>query len=258
MNKGELDEILCILKLIKMRENKIPFFSNEIWSIKSNGIELIDLPNNINIDKLKDKNEILQVAELCNLKKSPSGSKADVHINEQGYSIKSNRSAPPAIVNHTSRPGFVNVCKRIGVSIEPLDKIIKDYWGKRNEGEFGEDVKNTDKQSPFVNHLEYMRPIINYFLFDGTGQKDSHYPSKGIIVFENPLNSNGWDLYNKTNALDFFWHKLIFSLRSKKGMPTGYPDKMSKKAMLQKSSIDKWTQYIDGGYRGALHIRTTK
>ena len=103
-----------------------------------------------------------------------------------------------------------------------------------------------------------MRPIINYFLFDGTGQKDSHYPSKGIIVFENPLISNGWDLYYKTNALDFFWNKLIFSLRSKKGMPTGYPDKMSKKAMLQKSSIDKWTQYIDGGYRGALHIRTTK
>ncbi|MAZ93210.1 MAG: hypothetical protein CMF58_02225 [Lentimicrobiaceae bacterium] len=258
MNKGELDEILCILKLIKMRENKTLFFSKEINSIKSNGIELIDLPKNINIDRLKDENEIIQVAKSCNLKKSPAGSKADVHINELGYSIKSNRSAPPAIVNHTSRPGFVNVCKRIGVNIGPLDNIIKDYWQKRNEGEFGEDIKNSDKKSPFVNHLEYMRPIINYFLFDGTGQKNSYYPSEGIIVFENPLNSNEWNLYNKTNALDFFWHKLVFSLRSKKGMPIGYPDKMSKKAMLQKSSIDKWTEYIDSDFRGALHIRTTK
>lgn len=258
MNKGELDEILCVLKLIKMRENKIPFFSQEIRSIKSNGIELIDLPNNISIEKLDNENEILKVAELCNVKKSPSGSKADIHINEIGYSIKSNRSAPPAIVNHTARPGFVNVCNRIGLSIEPLDKIIKEYWIKRNEGRFGEDIKNIDIQSPFRNHIKYMRPIINYFLFDGTGQKNSEHPSKGIITFENPINSNEWNLYNKTNAVDFFWHKLVFSLRSKKGMPKGYPDKMSKKAMLEKSSIDKWTQYIDGDYRGSLHIRTTR
>tara|TARA_B100000963_G_C22564390_1_gene642935 strand:+ start:288 stop:1064 length:777 start_codon:yes stop_codon:yes gene_type:complete len=258
MNKGELDEILCILKLIKMRESKTPFFSKQIKSIKSNGTELKDLPNNISIEKLEDENEILKVAELCNVKKSPAGSKADVHVNEIGYSIKSNRSAPPAIVNHTARPGFVNVCKRIGLSIEQLDNIIKEYWIKRNEGKFGEDIKNIDIRSPFMGHIEYMRPIINYFLFDGTGQKNSEYPSKGIIMFENPINPNEWRLYNKTNAVDFFWHKLVFSLRSKKGMPKGYPDKMSKKAMLQKSSIDKWTQYIDGDYRGALHIRTTK
>ena len=258
MNKGELDEILCILKLIKMRENKTMFFSKEIRSIKSNGEELIDLPKNITLEKLKDEKEILKVAELCNVKKSPAGSKADVHINEIGYSIKSNRSAPPAIVNHTARPGFVNVCKRIGLRIEPLDNIIKEYWNKRSGGEFGEDVKNIDARSPFIDHVEYMRPIINYFLFDGTGMKDSEHPSKGIIMFENPTNPNEWSLYSKANAVDFFWHKLVFSLRSKRGMPKGYPDKMSKKAILKKSSIDKWTQYINGDYRGALHIRATK
>lgn len=258
MNNGDLDEIRCVLNLIKMKQMKIPFFSKEIISIKSNGVELNNLPNNININNLMTEDEILQVAKFCNLKKSPSGAKADIHINALGYSIKSNRSAPPAIVNHTARPGFVKVCNRIGVNIDLLDKMIIDYWKKRKQGLFGEDVKNADKQSPFTKSFIYIRPLINYFLFDGSGQKNSPNPSVGIIVFEDPLNSKEWNLYNKSNAVEFFWDKLIFSVRSKKGMPTGYPHKMGEKAMLNKSSIDKWTEFIDGDYRGALHIRTGK
>ena len=38
-------------------------------------------------------------------------------------------------------------------------------------------------------------------------------------------------------------------------MPSGYPYKMSKKALINKSSVEKWTEFIDGDYRGALHIR---
>ncbi len=54
------------------------------------------------------------------------------------------------------------------------------------------------------------------------------------------------------------WDKLIFSLRSKKGIPNNYPDVTSKKLIPLKSSIAKWTKHIDGAYRGALHIRTKK
>ena len=32
--------------------------------------------------------------------------------------------SPPAIVNHTARPGYENVCNEVGVSIKELDIII--------------------------------------------------------------------------------------------------------------------------------------
>ena len=39
MNKGELDEYMCILKLIEIRQNGGTLFSDKIISLKSNGIE---------------------------------------------------------------------------------------------------------------------------------------------------------------------------------------------------------------------------
>ncbi len=258
MNKGEIDEILCILRLVEMRQKRIPFFSQIINSIKSNGIELNNLPNSICLAELNDKSKLVEISNFCKIQKSSPGSKSDVQVNGLGYSIKSTRSAPPAIVNHTARPGFVNVCDRIGVSIEELDIIINDYWKKRQDGLIREDVKNSHEHSPFKNHKNYLRPILNYFLFVGTGQKDSPYPAESIISFDDPLENNKWTLFNKENTLDYFWDKLVFSLRSKKGMPTGYPNKMSKIALKNKSSVDKWTEFIDGDYRGALHIRLSR
>jgi hypothetical protein len=255
MNKGELDEYMCILKLIEIRQNGGTLFSDKIISLKSNGIELNDLPNDLELNHHLLEDEVVNIANHCNFKKSPSNSKADIHINDIGYSIKSVRSSPPAIVNHTARPGFVNVCERIGVDISQLDSMIDEYWIKRKKRILKEDVRNDNNDSPFTNHSLYLKPILNYFLFVGTGQKDSLYPSSGIILFDNPLDPEKWLLKNKEDALDFFWRKLVFSLRSKKGMPSGYPYKMSKKALINKSSVEKWTEFIDGDYRGALHIR---
>ena len=98
------------------------------------------------------------------------------------------------------------------------------------------------------------KPILNYFLFDGTGSRDSLFPSNGIILFDDPLKSKNWKLLNKDNAIDFLWRKLVFSIRSK-GMPNGYPYEMSKKTLLNKSIIDKWTEHMNEKYKGALHIR---
>jgi hypothetical protein len=44
---------------------------------------------------------------------------------------------------------------------------------------------------------------------------------------------------------------MVFSLRSKKGMPPKYPDI----DLEIKRQIEPWVTYIDGDYRGALHIR---
>jgi hypothetical protein len=78
-----------------------------------------------------------------------------------------------------------------------------------------------------------------------------------ILSFEDPFDTSTWKFFDKNNAIDLFWDNLVFSLRSKKGMPKGYPDNLSNKMKLNKNSIDKWSRYIDGDWRGSLHIRST-
>lgn len=260
MNGGERDELIAILRLIQIRQLNIPFDGLNITSIKSGYNECKDLPGDISLNEISLLNDqrLIALSASIGVGKSPGGAKADIQINGIGYSIKSNRSAPPALVNHTARPGFENVCSRVNSNISDLDTLISDYWEKRKKGTIAEDVKNSDVNSPFRNEIEFFRPILNYFLFTGTGQKDSKFPAQKIIKLTDPLNENTWDIYDASNALDLFWDKLIFSLRAKKGMPGGYPDKMTPKALLTKPSVDIWTEYINDNYRGALHIRASK
>jgi hypothetical protein len=259
-NTGERDELIAILNLIDLKDKGIIFNGEIIQQIRNGSVECKSLPRDVNIQELQNlsDSELNKLANASGVTKAPSGAKSDVEINGVGYSIKSNRSAPPAIVNHTARPGFFNVCSKVNSNVELLDNIIDEYWELRMSKKIGEDVKNTDEQSPFRDHKEYFRPILNYFLFTGSGSGDSSFPSDFIIQFDNPLNPNEWHIYDKSNALDLFWERLVFSLRSKKGMPTGYPDQMTPRMLTQKSSIARWTNFIDGDYRGALHIRSSK
>ena len=78
------------------------------------------------------------------------------------------------------------------------------------------------------------------------------------MKFTDPLSTSTWKFYDKTNAVDDLWDKLVFSLRASKGMPGGYPNNMTPKALLTKPSVDMWTELSSGKYRGALHIRATK
>lgn len=259
MNRGERDELIGIIKLLDVKKSNGQFDGFNVQSVKSGNTEC-SLVAGINLKTLSalSDNQLTGIAQQCGVTKAPGGSKADVVINGIGYSMKSIRSAPPAIVNHTARPGFENVCTRVNSNIQTLDNIIDEYWRLRNNRVIREDTKNIDANCPFKSHKEFMRPILNYFLFTGTGQKDSSYPAEKIISITDPIDIGNWSVYDKSNALDLFWDKMVFSLRAKKGMPSGYPDNMSPKAMLTKSSVDVWTDYIDGDYRGALHIRTTK
>lgn len=258
MNKGEKDELLVQIKLIELRDNA--FNLNEVGIIKSVKLlnEYLPLPKGFDINRLRyySEEQLNKLANTCGITKAGGNYKADTIINDEPISIKSNCYAPPALVNHTTRPGFEFAALNTDANIESLDAIIREYWELRNSKNIGEDISNENVISPFKDNKEILRPFLNFFLFDGTGSSLSKLPANRILGFTNPLDVNTWHFYDKTNAVDLLWDKLVFSLRAKKGMPRGYPNMMSNKLKLLKPSIDLWTNHIDGDYRGSLHIRS--
>ena len=190
--------------------------------------------------------------------KAPVGAKRDVVINGKGYSLKSTRAAPPAIVNHTTREKWMRVCTRIDIRIDMLDKMVSEYWELRTHGKIGEDIPVSSHYCPFGNTPErrhYLKILINYFLFDGTGSKDSLYRADYILEFGDPLDMATWRILDRDSAFDSLWPKMIFSIRAKKGMPSNYARMWDAK---KKAQIAPWVRHIDGDYRGALHIRARR
>ena len=249
-NIGEYDEMRAKLHLIEMRDaGKQVIIGGSpivVQSVKNNGVECSSLPVGTDLVWINDL-EVERIAKLVGAFKAPTGSKADVYLNGWGISVKSHRGANPAFLNHTHRAGFLKVCARIGANIDELDDIINEYWQKRNSGIIREDIRNNDPQSPFRDHLDYLRPIMNYFLFTGTAQKDSPYPADFILDFIDPLNESKWK-FSKDAYLRDNWDHIIFSVRSK-GMPGSYPH--GKDAAL----ISPWVKFADGQYKGSLHGR---
>ena len=249
-NIGEYDEMRAKLHLIELRDAGktvvIAGMNVVVSSVKNNGVECVSLPPETVLSGLNDS-QVESLAIQVGAFKAPKGSKADVYVNGLGISVKSHRGANPAFLNHTHRAGLLKVCQRIGVSIDELDLIIKEYWEKRKAGIIREDVSNSDPNSPFVNHLEYLKPIMNYFLFTGAAQKDSSYPAEFILDFTDPLDESSWK-FSKDEYLDDNWDHIIFSVRSK-GMPPSYPN--GKGADF----IKPWVEYTDGKYKGSLHGR---
>jgi len=187
--------------------------------------------------------------------KAPTSAKRDLMINGKGYSVKSNRARPPAIVNHTTRDKWLRVCNVVGLSIDLLDEMVSEYWKLRIDRKIGEDVHSMSTYCPFGNNAqrkEYLRTLINYFLFEGTGAQDSPYPAEYILEFTDPLIPGTWRILDKRSAFDSMWPKMVFSIRSKKGMP---PDYLNISA-TKKALIEPWVRHIDGDYRGSLHVRT--
>lgn len=257
MNSGERDELIVQLKLIELRTQGLCIGDNDrIISVKLKN-EYTDLPKGLDIKTIISYSDahLLSLASQCGISKAGARSKADTIINGEPISIKSNNCAPPALVNHTARPGFEFAGNHGGGDINKLDLIIEEYWEKRLAGVIGEDVANFHINSPFKKEREIMRPFLNYFLFEGTGSGLSIMPANRILAFTDPLNTDTWHFYDKKNAIDLYWDNLIFSLRAKKGMPANYPN-VSSKLGPRLPSIAKWTKYIDGDYRGALHIRS--
>lgn len=258
MNVGERDELIFKLIMTYKRDHNQSLFGQPVRSVGFMGKEFGRLPVDFTITGLNGMSDIHleTIASGIGSGKAPTGAKADVEINGQGVSLKSLRAAPAALVNHTSRPGFEFACKNAGVSIDTLDIIIDDYWDKRMSGVITEDTRITDANCPFSRYKTYLGPILEYFLFDGTGSKLSVAPAEYLIEFSNPFDENSYKQLNRQDAVSEVWPKLIFSLRAKKGMPANYD--VNRYTGKGADSIAKWVRYHSNDYRGALHIRTSR
>jgi hypothetical protein len=239
-NVGEIDEPRIIEKLISLKNTNVKPIGY-ISSVAS-----------------YDGNEFFSGTTSNFIKKAPTRAKRDVIINGRGYSLKSTRAAPPAIVNHTTRDKWIRICNVLGEKIDLLDDMVSDYWALRENKKIGEDITVVNYNCPFGNTIQkkqYLKKLINYFLFEGTGSRTSKYPAQYIIEFSNPINPQTWKVLDKNTAFDSMWNKMIFSLRADKGMP---PDYENMKDLQKKTLIEPWVKFIDGDYRGALHIRTKR
>lgn len=257
MNEGERNELLCKLYLVYMRDNNMLLNGTHITSVGFDQ-EYGQFPLD-EFDKIPSmSNENLQhLASKIGIEKAGVFDKSDVYINNAGYSLKSQSAAPPAIINHTSRPKFEShVCKYTKVCIHELDQLIDQYWNLRIQGIISEDTKNSDLHSPFRNKKDILKPIIEYFLFVGSGTRISPHPADFILEYLNPCDSSTWKILTPSDAVDALWDKLVFSIRAKKGMPKNYDMKTYSKP--DALSIARWTRYHDGEYRGALHVRATR
>lgn len=256
MNIGERNELLIKLRLVEMRMHGMsaPIFGGDIVRKVGFGkIEYLDIPAGTGDYTQLDDAALLKLAGAMNIAKAGIFDKADVYINGIGYSIKSLSAAPPALVNHTARDGWERVCACVGCSIQELDDIVAEYWKLRTSGEITEDVPNSHPKSPFASHKDYLLPILNYYLFKGSGSRSSVYPADYILDFTDPTDESTWKKYG-ADYINSHWNKLVFSLRSSKGMGN-YPNI---KNVAKKASMAKWTVFHSGGHKGALHVRVTK
>ena len=192
MNAGERDELICILSLI--------YFCTTGEKLSGLGqITNITAPTGQDCKKWSLKNkepsslfqlsdqELTQTAMQHGVRKAPLRCKADIVVNNKhGVSLKSHRNANPAIVNHTTRYGWEQACKHMHTEIFPLDEAIEKYWNLRESEMISEDVKNQDPISPFRDYKEYIVPLIEYFLFYGSGIGLSQAPAHTVLSFTDP------------------------------------------------------------------------
>lgn len=257
-NIGEQDELLAILTLIfhKSSRKSIPGFP-VITSIKTPeghlckdwqlGIQEPAYLKTLTIRKIK------KIAQQHGFFKSPGRFKADIVINGQGISLKSGRGAPPSIVNHTTRNGWEQACRYMNVSIAPLDEAIDGYWLRQLAGQIKEDIANDHPDSPFKDRQHLLTPMLEYFLFYGSGSGESKVKASKVIKSDDPTDITTWSVLEPADAINSIWNQLVFSIRSK-GMPKKYP-LMKLVDSGKKESIERWTRKWQGKYRGSLHVR---
>jgi hypothetical protein len=259
MNGGERNELRLALMLVFMRDCRSGDMVDGLGKIQSVGFQGREygkwsksgLSANGSLPNMGDK-QLAAVVAVLGISKAGISSKADITVNGIPISLKSFQHAPPALVNHTSRPGWETACMHIGADILLLDQLIDRYWALRTCGRIKEDICNDSTESPFARHKTYLMPILDYFLRTGSGQGPSTSPAELILDFKTAEDVASWKVYRSRELLSEVWPRLVFSVRSKKGMPSGYPNMQD----IEKfESIKKWTRYWQEQYRGALHVR---
>lgn len=203
---------------------------------------------NAKCDAILRSYNIGKLIKILGIQKSATFSKTDISINGKQFSVKEINGAPAAIINHTPRPGFERICDKLGIGISELDEIIEHYWKLRKNGDIKEDTKISDERCPFVAHKKFLKDVINYFIFDGSGSRDSPYPADAILEIDYKKLPKRMKVIGKDDYFEGVWPKLIFSVRSK-GMPPTYP------RCDGADSIKKWTRRADDLFKGSLHVR---
>ena len=248
MNVGEISEFCFKAYMLRQRdENREDTDFGKIYEL-SDDVNLVDIDWEPSLKQSLDDNDWETLRDELRIGKSRSKAKMDISINKTRYSMKDVGGSPYAIVNHTARPGYENVCNDVGVSIKELDIIIDEYWKLRAERIIAEDVKNSDNTCPFLSHKTYMKKIIEYFIFTGTGSGKSIHPADKVLELNYKKLPSSLRVYDKAKYYDKIWSRLIFSVRSK-GIPKTYPD------CKNAASINQWTRKRDKRYKGSLHIR---
>ena len=113
-------------------------------------------------------------------------------------------------------------------------------------------AKNTDSNSPFgdiESCFPVLKPLLNYFAFDGTGSRDSSEPAEYILSIQSPNDTQTWTYYSKEDFIDTIWSKLVFSLRSKSTPQELDDDNEMHQLMLP------WIKKVEGKLKGALSVR---
>jgi len=231
---GDIDEPIIIKNIIKCRDQKetIKGIQDKIISVKD--ISLNEYPTNFQ-----------------KIKKSPSYAKADVYVNNLGYSIKSYTAAPPTIINSSTREKFLFVCDLLNISIKPLDVIIDEYWRLVLEDGHSLTFHNEEKNSIFSNKMSYLKKIILYFLFDGTGKGYSEQRAEGIIFVKDPNDISTYSVMGKEKSFNVLWPGMYWNVR-KRFIDSRY---RNLKDDILKDKIKPWVRKFQGFYYGELQLR---
>lgn len=256
-NKGERDEYLLKLFLIECRQKSVMVplgDSNQIVkNVGSKTQEYGRLHCYMDWKKLEAE-ELISICASVYATKAGMYEKADVYINGIGVSVKSERGANPSIINHTTRDKILRVMNAVNAPIAPLDQMVNKYWSLRLTAKIKEDVAITEVNCPFSKPdetycLNVLKPLINYFAFDGTGTKDSKAPAQYILSLTDPTDTKTWTYYDKKSFIYSVWKYLVFSIRSKSTPQSLDPNNQAHQMMKE------WIRECDGMLKGSLSVR---
>ena len=257
-NQGERDEYLLKLFLIECRRKKLSVPIGDttqiVKSVGGKNHEYGEPEYWLKWDELGAE-DLIYVCNSVKANKAGKFAKADVFINGIGISVKSERGAAPSLINQTTRNGILRVMHSLNASILPLDKLIDEYWFLREKGIIGEDVRTHNSNSPFSDKnicMPILKPLLNYFAFDGTGSQDSVEPAELILSLKTPNDINTWVYYTKEDFIESVWEKLVISIRSK-GTPQDIAENPNKYELLL-----PWIRKVENSYCGALNVRVAK
>ena len=259
-NKGDRDEYILKLFLIECRQKSLSIPIGETTQIVRTVGSRTKSYGNLAVWmdwKQLEPEELISLCASVYVTKASQFEKADVFVNGIGISVKSERGGKPSIINHTTREKILRVMNSINAPIAPLDSMVNRYWELRLSRTIREDTCISDHDCPFshpdeITCFNVLKPLINYFAFDGTGAKDSIAPAQFILSLIDPTDIQTWTYYDKNTFIFSVWKRLVFSLREKE-TPVELDE--TKEAHRQ---MKPWVRFCEGSLKGALSVRVSR